>query len=206
MRTVRILGTAGNLPDIPETPNGVEVWACNDPKSYQKFTLLPCQDYTRWFNLHSRAHMEAAYPRGFKWLLSQNGSKPFYTIKFWSDIPGCVEFPRQLIQETFATSKGPNRYFTCSVTWLLAFAILEGFERIELWGFRLRDKPDRGHECYKFERPCIAYWIEQARSRGIEIFYQQEVEELYDAGKMIAGTPDNYLGPLYGYDTRPEAP
>ena len=205
MKTVRILGTAGNLPELPETPKGTEVWCCNSPDSYKRFTNLPCSDYTRWFNLHSRAYIEATYPSGFKWLQNQDGSRPFYTLKFWPDIPGCVEFPRQQIQETFAINKVPNRYFTCSVTWLIAFAILEGFERIELWGFRLRDKPNRGHNCYKFERPCFAYWVDQARKRGIEIFYQQEIEELYSAGMMIPGDPNCYLGSLYGYETKPEA-
>jgi hypothetical protein len=165
----------------------------NDPKTYRKYIADITDHYTRWFNLHSRAHMEKTYPRGLKWYLSRDGSKPIYTQKFWADIPGCQAFPHSKIQSFFNTN-----YFTCSIAWLIAFAILEGFERIELWGFRLSDgKPGHAHA---WERPCFFYWVKQARDRGIEVTYQQEIQAL----PHIAGDPSTYDGPLYGYDTKPE--
>lgn len=197
-KTVRILGTAPNLPEMPPTVGGVEVWAANDPKSYRKIHRPVYDEWTRWFNLHSRGYMQKRYPGGFNWYMKQDGTRPFYTQKFWSDIPGNQAFPRERIQTAFATEKGPMKYFTCSVCWLIAFAILEGFEKIELWGFRLSDsKPG---ERYLFERPCFFYWVEQARKRGIEVTYQAEIQAL----PPIAGDPDAYDGPLYGYHTKPE--
>lgn len=204
MRTVRILGMANNLREMPPTPTGTEVWPSNSHRGYVKCLprIVAEGEWTRWFNLHSRKHMESAYPMTVDWHIQQDGTKPLYMQKFWSDIPGCVEFPRLKIQEHFATAKGPNRYFTCSVCWLVAFAVLEGFERIELWGFMLSNtKPN---EAYKFERPCVAYWIQEARNRGVEVSYQTTVEELYNTGQMIPGDPDSYLDPLYGYETKPE--
>lgn len=198
-RTVRILGTAPNLDQMPPTSGGIELWPSNDPRTYRKYGNHPdiLDNWTRWFNLHSRHHMEITYPRGFKWYLAQDGTKPFYTQKFWPDIPGCTVFPRDLIQEAFPTS--PN-YFTCSVCWLIALAIVEGFERVELWGFLLKDFK-RG-EFYSYERPCFFYWVQQAKDRGIEVILQKEIQEL----PFIMGDPATYVGPLYGYETKPEGP
>ena len=144
--------------------------------------------------------MQETYLSSFMWHLTQDGSKPFYTQKFWPDIPGCIAFPRKFIQDYFATAKGPNRFFTCSVGWLLAFAIICNPKAIELWGFMLKDKPDRSNDCYKFERPCFFYWVQQARNRGIKVAYQQEITDL----PFVPGDPDAYMGPLYGYSTKPE--
>lgn len=199
-RTVRILGMAPNLSDTPPAVPGYEVWASNDPRGY--IMRLPRtireHEWTAWFNLHSRAHWLVTYPAGAAWYLRQDGTKPIYTQKFWPDLPGCIEFPRKEIQEYFATAKGPNRYFTCTVAWLVAFAIYKGFERIELWGFMLRDTKPNGR--WIAERANFFYWVEQARQRGIEVWYPPEVEAI----PYEPGDPDTYTGPLYGYETKPE--
>ena len=90
-----------------------------------------------------------------------------------------------------------TRYFTCTVTWLIALAIMEDFDRIELWGFQLVDKRSGNHA---FERPAFFYWVDQARKRGIEVTYQREI----DAIPFVVGDPATYSGPLYGYETKPE--
>ena len=43
-----------------------------------------------------------------------------------------------------------------------------------------------------------------AQSRGVDVFYQDAITKLYDAGKMIPGDPDTYDGLLYGYSTKSE--
>jgi hypothetical protein len=200
-KAVRILGTAYNLSQIPlPHPEGVEVWCANDPKGYKHYLQADVVEaqWTRWFNLHSRRHMAATYPRRLAYFLGRSDTRPFYTQKFWPDIPGCIAFPRDTIQEYFKTSAGPNRFFTCSVCWMIALAIVEGFDRIELWGFQLSDRKPGGR--YVFERPCFFYWVQQARDRGLQVTYQAEVAQL----PFAPGDPDTYDGPLYGYDTKPE--
>lgn len=146
--------------------------------------------------------MVGTYPASYSYYQTKANGRPIYLQKAYPDIPTAVAFPRKEVQEFFRTRKGPNRYFTCTVCWLIAFAIYEGFERIELWGFELRDtKPG---SAFAWERPCTAYWIQQARDRGVEVFYQKAIEHLYEAGKMIPGDPDAYDGKLYGYSTKPE--
>lgn len=195
-KTVHIYGAARNVREAPLPSKGVEVWLSNSPTT----TLIRCPRainyWTRWFNLHSVKHMKGAYPAGYSYYGTKAEGRPVYFLKVQPDVPTSIAFPREKIQAAFATKKGPNRYFTCSVAWLIAFAILEGFERIELWGFELRDSK----LYYKLERPCVFYWIKQARDRGIEVTYQAAIEKI----PFEPGDPDDHKGPLYGYSTKPE--
>ena len=199
------MGAARNVRETPvRTPDqkDIEVWLSNSTTT----TLLRCpraiNEWTRWFNLHSRQHILGTYPSSYSYYQTKAEGRPIYLLKAQPDIPTSVAFPRKDIQSFFATTKGPNRYFTCSVCWLLAFAIMEGFERIEMWGYELRDtKPG---SAFAWERPCVAYWMKQATDRGIDLVYQAAIQKLVDAGELIPGDPDAYTGLLYGYSTKPE--
>lgn len=199
MKTVRILGSAPNLQDMLQLPDGDEMWMANNPKVVRKY-LTPevFERWTRWFNLHSRHHMETTYPVGFNWYRMQDGSRPFYTQVVWHDIPGCVEFPGKQLLEAFPEA---GRYHTCSITWMTALAIHEGFERIEYYGLVLRDKKRPQHQDYTFERRCFFYWVNKAKERGIEVTYPSEI---LTTGSLEAGDPAEYTGTLYGYETKPE--
>lgn len=203
MRTVRIYGSARNVREAPSrTDPTIEVWLSNSPTTVMLRCPRAMNDWTRWFNLHSKAHILGTYPSGYSYYQNKAEGRPIYLQKVQPDVPTSVAFPFRKIQEAFATAKGPNRYFTCSVCWLIAFAVLEGFERIELWGFELRDtKPG---SAFAFERPCFAYWVQKARDSGVEVVYQAAIEKLYADGKMIAGDPDEYSGKLYGFSTKPD--
>lgn len=208
-KTVRIYGLARNLIETPKlTPEElgkIEVWISNNTRDY--YIRLPrlreTDEWTRWFNLHSTEHMQKSYPKCYAWYGKQ--AKPIYLREVDPNIPSSRKFPRKEVQDFFGGSQkgSPGRFFTCSVCWLIALAIMEGFERIELWGFVLRDKPHKPHECYKFERPCFFYWVKRARDLGIEVTYQKEVEKL----PFAPGDPAAWDGPLYGYCTNePFAP
>ena len=198
MKTVRIYGTAKNIRHTPPAPQGSEVWLSNSPGTFEKRHPKALLEWTRWFNLHSKKHILATYPSGWKYFQEQTDGRPVYLQKTHEDVPTSKVFPRDEIQNFFATSTGPNRYFVCTVCWLIALAIFEGFRRIELWGFELKDtKPGERHA---FERPCVWYWIKQARDRGIDVVYQKELTRL----PFEPGDAETYVGPLYGYETKPE--
>jgi hypothetical protein len=138
--------------------------------------------------------MEATYRRTVKWYKEQ--TKPIYFAKHQEDIPASIPFPRIQIQEFFGKPGKPFRYFTCSLSWLIAFAIMEGFERIELWGVEIaKRKP-----AYAWERPCTFYWIVEAQRRGIDVWWPEHLD--WDFSE--AGDPNTYEGPLYGFGTKPE--
>ena len=202
-KTVRIYGSAKNLRETPiRTPEeqDIEVWMANSPTTILLRHPPAKEEWTRWFNLHSRKHITGTYPSGWSYYKDKAAGRPIYLLKQQPEIPTSVAFPREAIQAAFAPENGgrPMRYFTCTICWLLALAILEGFERIELWGYELRDtKPG---SAFAYERPCFFYWVQQARTRGVEVIYQKEVEKL----PFLPGDPLTYTGVLYGYDTKPE--
>lgn len=182
MKTVQILGTAPNLKLTPPMDDK-ERWCCNSPLSYARRWRPSFEQWTRWFNMHSRGHMLRTYPDWYNWYKAQ--TKPIVLQEVQPDIPASVAFPKQQVMEYFGT-----RYFTNSATWFIALAIMEGFERIELGGFLLRRDQN-----YDFERPAFFYWVEEARRRGVDIWLPPDLE--ISAG----GDPTTYTGPLYGYDT-----
>lgn len=197
--TVRIYGMARNLANTPLPQPGTEIWISNYHQGYyhRLSRLHETDEWTHWFNLHSTKHMLKAYPAGYRWYKQQ--TKPIYLRDVDPQIPTSQRFEREEIQNYFGGPQigSPGRYFTFTGAWLTARAIWKAFERIEFWGFRLADKPQRPHECYKFERPCFFYWVQQARNRGIEVVYQEEIQAI----PFEPGDPALYSGPLYGYET-----
>jgi len=57
-----------------------------------------------------------------------------------------------------------SRYFTNSISYMMALAIKRKAKQINLWGVDM----EAGSE-YSFERPSVTYWIGQAEARGIEV-------------------------------------
>jgi hypothetical protein len=203
MRTVQILGAAPNIERCSKAlPPDTERWCLNNPRIYENH-LFPAAltTYTRWFNLHPRKQIDKLYAYGVKWYKEQD--KPIYLQEKAVDIPSSVRFPCEELQQEFGT-----RYFTSSAAWCIAFAMmLKEFDRIELWGFYLSQtrapigddtelRP--GDSLHGRQRPCMAYWVQQARKAGIEVWYQPEVDA---HGPFVPGDAANYQGPLYGYET-----
>jgi len=197
---IRIYGTAFNLGRTPPPLNGEEVWLANYHIGYNQRLPRALDEWTRYFNLHSRKHMNETYPKGVEWYKTNGNGRPFYFQRHQPDIPGSKVFPRAEIEAFFPEAIGPTGkfYSTCSVCWLIPFAIMKNPKRIELWGFQLSDRKPR--DAYLFERPCFFYWVKQAQDRGIEVTYQKEVHDL----PFICGDPSTYTGTVYGYETKPE--
>ena len=185
---------APNLSNTPPPPEGVEVWLSNWHRGYNIRLPRALTEWTRYFNMHSKAHQMKTYPGGHKWYREHAHEGRIVLRDPDPDIVPSEVFPREAIQDFFKTSDKPQRYFTCSVCWFIALAIYEGFERIELWGFEVRATKPK----YAFERPCIAYWIHEAEKRGIEVWTPPE---MIRPTLAEAGDPNTYDGPLYGYET-----
>jgi hypothetical protein len=149
---------------------GAELWGvtrCN--VMYWRETL---PDWTRWFDLHPEypaAHhggIRGKRPEAWDWYTRQRGGKPIYLTETHPDIPDSVAFPREAVQRYFAAHVGADlcTQFTVSVDWLIAFAIMEGFERIVLNGIGTRFEPD-----FQYEHQGIWHWIGFARGAGLEL-------------------------------------
>lgn len=195
MKTVRIYGMAPNLSKTPPPEKGEEVWLSNWHKGYLIRLPRALTEWTRYFNLHSKRHQLTKYPAGHKWYQDNAHRGRIILRDADPDITPSEVFPREALQDFFSTNGAPQRYFTCSGCWFIALAIYEGFERIELWGFEIKPSKPK----YAFERPCMFYWINEARKRGIEVWLPPELRP--EAPEGEAGDPNTYDGPLYGYET-----
>ncbi len=77
-------------------------------------------------------------------------------------MPRGVRFPFEAVQRFFSTDDHHEQNFGCSVDFLIAFALYEGFEYIDLAGIECWF----GNEEYAEQRASIAYWMGIARGMG----------------------------------------
>jgi hypothetical protein len=87
----------------------------------------------------------------------------------WDDIPSSVAFPYEEVNNLFDTWLKPlgasfDRYFTSTLAYLLGFAVLEGFEQIEVYGFDM----SAGTE-YLRQRPATSFLLGLLKGKGYDI-------------------------------------
>lgn len=120
---------------------------------------------TRWFELHAitdlRQQLAARKPgrRTFAGYMRfmRRFHGPVYMQKAHPRIPRSVPFPMEELCKEF------GRCFTSTASYMIAFAIIEGFETIGLWGIDVKRRE------YLRQRPAIRYLLSLARQRGIEV-------------------------------------
>lgn len=174
MSTVQLIGTCPlNIRKTPLWDGRVERWCANDPHGYEQVGFKKAlTTWTRWFNVHSNKHIEQRHPTFFPWAKQQDG-RPIYTLEANAAIPGNEVFPGHALISHFN-----DDFFTHQAAWLVAFAMAEGFTRIELWGYQFgagskASLPNVKHK-YAFERPCIMHWLARAKQAGIEVVVPPE--------------------------------
>lgn len=68
-------------------------------------------------------------------------------------------------------AKYKSRFFTNSISYMIAYAIYSGFEKIFMYGVDM----DIDGE-YTFERPSVTYWIGFARGCGVEVNIASDID------------------------------
>ena len=183
-RVVALVGMAPSSCSLaPYDEPGVEVWALNEMHTFSWMKRA-----TRWFQMHkSSSYMRPMAKRGQKghweWLQKKRDI-PIYML--WTDarIPDSVEYPLDEVVGRFFKNlyKGEARvkYFTSTLSYMIALALLEGFERIELYGFEMAATDE-----FAPQKSCAEFWLGLAMGLGVEIYLPPSCELLW--------------GPLYGY-------
>lgn len=171
-RKVEILGagwTRGVVPPLDTSP-GVERWGTNKVMFVRREAEYA--GWTRWFDLHRTPHILKQRPEAYEWYTAQDGSRPIYRWEVDPAIPGSVAYPIDRVRAHFGAWE---RDFWGSLSWMLALAIVEGFDQIDLFWFPLSH--DRATNMtdqipvgqYSHQVPSTRYWIGQARGRGIDV-------------------------------------
>lgn len=99
--------------------------------------------------------------------LKKNKTVPVYMRQRYHEFPMSMPYPFErafaLLDGVWLHDKPLRFYFTSSIAFAIALAILQGRERIEFWGIELRD-----HE-YEEHKDCITFWQGFAAGRGIQL-------------------------------------
>lgn len=201
-KTVVLLGKAPRAERVATT---AEVWACNDfPTRVPDGWAFDAWD--RWFDVHTEAHIKKHRPEAWPWyrtngtgrrgVLSPYGCRPIYLHAQHHEIPGSVAYPLAAMQARFAWGGHPEEFFTSSFDLMLALALSEGFERIELHGVDLWDgvlavTDVAPHERRGQQRNGAHYWIGVARGCGVDVVIPDEsslckTERLYGYFSMTS--------------------
>jgi hypothetical protein len=111
---------------------------------------------TRWFEVH---HYDPAQcPDWYmQWLKDQPA--PVYMIDKYDDVPTSVRYPREDVQKELG-----KYFYTSSVAWMLALAILQKPKEIGLWGIDMAARDE-----YGYQRAGCHHFITIARLSGINI-------------------------------------
>lgn len=172
-RSVAILGTAPGWQHGAARywQPGWEVWGLN-----AMWQILP---RTRWgisvdryFELHGRTRLTNSRRPPDHWRQLAALEMPVYYLRGKAPSPRAVKFPLARVRRAF----GGINYFACTFAYQIAFALVEGFTRIELYG-----APLVGAREALVEQPCVAYWLGVAAGRGVQV----HVEHAAKAGLLL---------------------
>lgn len=189
-RNVAIVGGGPSRKYAPFLDRSWEIWMFGRGR-------LPIPRVTRWFEMHSVPQLKRLrgdrkrkmwYPEYWRFL--GRLKCPVYMIERHADIPRSVPYP---LTDAIARF---GRCFTSTVSYAIALAIMEGCERLGLWGIDLSDKEE-----YVYQRPTVQYLLGVAKQSGVAV-------QLPKGSTLVI--PDKpqpvYTKVLYGYDwDHPEA-
>lgn len=175
-RKIAIVGTAPSSRDLaPYGDPNWEIWGIS-PFNYDLM-----KRWDMWFELHDdKLYKEQGMDPGF-WQWMQQQEKPIYLQKVHKDIPASVKFPKDKLLKEFSMAADRN-FFQSSISWMIAFAIMEGAEEIGVWGVDMARDTE-----YAEEKPSCTYFLGIAEGRGIKVTLPVESDLMHSVG-------------LYGYD------
>lgn len=166
---VCIVGTApGSRLIAPYNDPSYEIWACSAGNS--QASALP--RVTKWYELHALCDMMAAENQPwcipyFAWLRAQ--PFPIYMQEPNEYIPQAIIFPWKELIEQFGPNpkKGLANWFTSTVAWMMAHAIVQMKEGDEIAIFGVDMAATEEH--YSSQKAGCQRFIEIAKERGIKV-------------------------------------
>ena len=155
-RTVYIVGFAPSWEETPWGEPNAAYWGMNDLHSVKDAAE---KSWTRWYQLHD---IDEHHPKNaaehIGWLNAQDFEVVMFDRHVDERVTNAVSYPQVEITDQFGS------YFTNSVSWMIADAIAQGFEKISVWGVDMAQDSEYGHQ-----RPSCEYFLGVAQGLGIEV-------------------------------------
>lgn len=166
-----------------------EVWGMNN-LHLQPWVAPHVAKFGGWFDLHPTQLIRADKEHA-AWLADGANGVPVWTWEAVEEWPTTRAYPRELILSRF------GRYFTNTVAWQLALAILRIMDttdgprapegsHIAVFGIDMATSSE-----YAAQRPSVEYYLGIAAGAGIEITLPERSDLLKAA--TLYGEPDNGL-------------
>ncbi len=171
MRSVAIVGRCWSTrADAPWNDASWELWGLAwDP--------LPKVD--RIYETHQNFRLYMGNEEDGAWHVGglRMSKVPVYMLEKHDDIPKSIRYPIEEITKLVgkATAK-QTPYLESSIAYMLAHSILEGVDRVGIWGVDLHCESE-----YAYQRPNLEYLIGLARGRGIKVFIPPQSQLLTHA-------------------------
>jgi hypothetical protein len=180
-RAVSIVGFASSSRgQAPYNDPGHEIWTMN----HAPLSFIPTWHVL--FELHTLEHLQKVSSHGteaspyMKWLSEQPGPEdpkhcPIYMQQHHDSIPASVAIPREEMNAWFAERGGNIKgcfagdYYTSTISYMLALAIMQGREEIHLYGIDLLQDEE-----YAYQRPGCEYLVGFARGMGIKVYIPEQ--------------------------------
>lgn len=159
---VAIVGAGAGKWLTPFDDLSFEIWGLNS-----NWSVFRGMRFTRWFELHTKEYLQeewGGHPDNehFKWLRSLRDGMVVYLQNVrvdWPDILPAVEFPQSRLAKLVPAF---SEYHACSIDWMIALAIAEGFKEIHLYGVEQQHTSEPISS-----RACIEFWAGVAIGRGL---------------------------------------
>ncbi len=151
-----------------------ELWGTtHSNQKYRKHGMI--DDWTAWWDLHPvnttsfYQGIKAKRPASYAWYQTLPGPgapnfRPLWMLEKDPKVPASVVFPWQRMIDAFRIPDEPGTWFTCQVDWMMAYAILEGYEHIILHGHGVSLDPQ-----HMVAHRGILHWVTLARERGVKV-------------------------------------
>lgn len=174
-RKIAIVGTAEpHWRSAPYADESWEIWTCGGI-----FATVPRT--TRHFEIHDKAETckgwgqtpeQEAASRNVYWdWLAQQGPNAVLKQRL-PETPDASEYPLAAVLQAFS-----DRYFTNSVSYMIALALLEGCDELGLWGIDMAltgDPTKPASNEYSMQRPSVEFYLGIAMGRGIQVHLPPE--------------------------------
>lgn len=169
----------------PKKP-GHEVWVMNGAASVFQHDVV--------FNMHDLEELAKHEPdKDFIGLYAEH-DKPVVTIRALDGVPNLYEYPLAEVTEEFQ-----QNYFGNGTSYLIAFALLCGVKKINIFGC---DFEYPGRNEYEAGRSNFEFWLGYARAKGVEILVPQKSTLLDTCWRMPGDKGRIGFGAVYGYFDR----
>lgn len=177
-----VCGSPSTEMDAPFGDDSFDIWVLgNRSNRYPRFDMV--------FEIHDDLSEHGDVSRYVGHLLSL-GVPLVVGDGFPADGPLVTRFPFDDARRLFGST-----YLTSSTAYMLALALLRGYEHIELYGV---DMAVDDHEYFR-QRPCLEAWVGFAKGRGVTVVIPQSSPVLrsdYVEGVGCGGKPDFALAPF----------